>query len=64
VVGDDHAEHGVAQELQALVGLVAGVLGAPGPVDQRGGEEVGGQVEAEALDELRKVRDRKRDERS
>jgi hypothetical protein len=35
VVGDDDAEHGVAEELEALVGLPAGVLGAPGPVDDR-----------------------------
>jgi hypothetical protein len=64
VVGDHDAEDGVAEELQALVGVVAGMLGAPGTVDQRGRQEVGGQVEPEALDELRKVWDRKRDERS
>ena len=53
VVGDDHAEHGVAEELEALVRGVAGVLRAPGAVHERGGEEVGGEVEAEALDQLR-----------
>jgi hypothetical protein len=40
VVGDDLAEHGVAQELEALVGLVAWVLCAPGAMGQRLGEQV------------------------
>ena len=53
MVGDDHAEHGVAQELEPLVRGVAGVLGAPGAVHQGGGQEVVGEVEAEALDQLR-----------
>ena len=34
VVGDDQPEDGVAQELEALVGLLAGVLGAPRTVGQ------------------------------
>ena len=33
-VGDDPAEHGVAQELEPLVGRVAGVLRAPRAVGQ------------------------------
>jgi hypothetical protein len=32
MAGDDEPEHRVAEELEALVGLPAGVLGAPGPV--------------------------------
>ena len=55
VVGDDHAEHGVAEELEALVRGVAGVLGAPRAVHERGGRRSGGEVEPEALDELREV---------
>jgi hypothetical protein len=64
VVGDHHAEHGVTEELESLVRGVARVLGAPGPVHERGREEVGREVEAQSLEELRKVRDRKGDERS
>ena len=64
VVGDDHAEHGVAEELEPLVRGVAGVLRAPGAVHERGGEEVGREVEPEALDELREVGYRKGDGRS
>jgi hypothetical protein len=64
VIGDDHAEDGVAEELEALVRRVARVLGAPGAVHERGSQEVVGEVEPQTLDELRKVRDRKRDERS
>jgi hypothetical protein len=64
VVGDDHPEHGVAQELEALVGGMAGVLRAPGAVHEGGGKEVGSEVEAEALDELRELGYRKGDERS
>jgi hypothetical protein len=41
-----------------------GVLGAPGPVDEGRREEVRREIEAEALDELREVRDRERDESS
>ena len=51
VVGDDDAEHRVAEELEALVRRVAGVLGAPGAVHQGRREEVGIEVEAEALDQ-------------
>ena len=51
VVGDDDAEHGVAQELEALVRRVAGVLRAPGAVHEGRREEVGSEVEAEALDQ-------------
>jgi hypothetical protein len=38
VVGDDEPEHRVAQELEALVGAVAGVLRAVAPVGQRRGQ--------------------------
>ena len=55
VVGDDDAEHGVAEELEPLVRGVAGVLRAPRAVHESGGEEVGREVEAEALDELREA---------
>ena len=64
VIGDDHAEHGVAEELEPLVRGVAGVLRAPRAVHESGGEEVGREVEAEALDELRELGYRKGDERS
>jgi len=53
VVGDDRAEHGVAQELEPLVRRMASVLCAPGSVHQGGGQEVVGEVEAKALDQLR-----------
>jgi len=43
---------------------MAGVLGAPGAVDEGGGQEVGREVEAEALDELRELGYRKGDGRS
>jgi len=39
VVGDDQAEDGVAQELEALVGLGAGRLRAPGAVGEGQGQE-------------------------
>ncbi len=39
-VGDDQAEHGVAEELEPLVRLVARVLGAPRPVRDREREQV------------------------
>jgi hypothetical protein len=64
VVGDHDAEDGVAEELEALVARVAGVLGAPGAVDEGGRQEVGGEIEAEALDELGEPWDREGDERS
>ncbi len=35
MVGDDESEHGVAQELEALVRRVAASLGTPGPVRDR-----------------------------
>ena len=34
VVGDHEAQHGVAEELQSLVGRRTGVLGAPGPMGE------------------------------
>jgi len=39
VVGHDQPENGIAEELEALVGLVSRVLGAPAPVPQRQLEE-------------------------
>jgi hypothetical protein len=64
VIGDDHPEHGVAEELEPLVGGMTGVLRAPGAVHESRSEEVGREVEAEALDELRELGYRKGDERS
>jgi hypothetical protein len=52
VVGDDDAQHRVAEELESLVGGVARVLRAPRAMHQRGSEEVGREVEPEALDQL------------
>ena len=45
VIGDAEAEHRVAEELHALVGLRVGVLGAVRPVDERG-------IEVPTIDEL------------
>ncbi len=61
MVGDDDAEDGVTEELEPLVGRVAGVLGAPGAVDEGRRQEVGSEVEAEALDQARKAGYRKVD---
>jgi hypothetical protein len=44
VIGDDDPEHGVAQELEPFVRLVAGVLRAPAAVAQ-GALEEGGVIE-------------------
>ena len=53
VVGDDQAQHRVAEELEPLVGVVAGVLGAPRPVDERRRQHVGAvEGDAEALGEF------------
>ena len=40
-LGDDHAEHRVAEELQALVGRQVAVLVGVGPVRQRELEQLG-----------------------
>jgi hypothetical protein len=65
VVGDDHPEHRVAEELEPLVGVVARVLGAPRPVDERGGENLGGvEGDAEAQGQFSESRDGKRDDRA
>jgi hypothetical protein len=61
VIRHHHAEDGVAEELEPLVRGVPGVLGAPRSVDQGRGQEIGDEVEAEPLDELREVRDREGD---
>ena len=52
-LGDDHAEDGVTEELESLVRGVASVLRAPRSMYERGGQEVGGEVEPETLDQLR-----------
>ena len=52
VVGHDQAEHGVTQELEALVGLGAGRLRAPRPVGQGEDEEcVVGEPSSQAVPE-------------
>jgi hypothetical protein len=62
MVGDDDAEHGVAEELEALVRIPAGVLGAPGPVDDRGPEQRGIlDRPPEALVQIRQAIDREQD---
>jgi hypothetical protein len=47
--GDDETEHGVAEELQSFVGLLAGGLRAVRPVDDREAQEVGIDPYAEPL---------------
>jgi hypothetical protein len=49
LVGDDQAEHRVAQEFQALVGRQATVLVGEGPVGQRQAEQTAGQFDAEGV---------------
>ena len=49
LVGDDQAEHRVAQELQALVGGQAAVLVRERPVGQRQAEQAVGQGDAEGV---------------
>jgi hypothetical protein len=63
VIRDHDAQHGVAEELEPLVGRVPGVLCAPGAVHERWREEVRREVEAEALDQAFQARYRKRDDR-
>src|SRR3954451_3778728 len=48
-VGDDQAEHGVAEELQPLVGGQPAVLVGVGPVGQRAVEQRGVDVDPETL---------------
>jgi hypothetical protein len=58
VIGDDHAEDGVAEELQPLVRVVAQVLGTPRAVDERGGKDLGrGKGDAEAFSQFVEGRD-------
>jgi hypothetical protein len=65
VVGDDQPEHRVAEELEPLVGVVARVLRAPRPVDERGGEHLGGvEYDAEAQGQLIETWDGKWDDRA
>jgi hypothetical protein len=64
VVGDDHAEDGVPEELEALVRRVPGVLGAPRAVHEGGREEGGVEVVAEAGDQAVEVGDREVDQDS
>jgi hypothetical protein len=49
LIGDDQAEHRVAQELQALVGRQAAVLVGEGPVGQRQPEQAVGQLDAQGI---------------
>ena len=49
LVGDDEAEHRVAEELQALVGRQPAVLVGEGPVGQRQPEQAVGQLDAEGV---------------
>jgi hypothetical protein len=62
VVGDDDAEHGVAQELEALVRRVAGVLGAPRSVDEGRRQPLRVDLDREAFDEGGEVGDREGDQ--
>jgi hypothetical protein len=55
VLGDDHAQDGVTQELEALVRAVTGVLGAPGPMRQRCLQLLDAQRGAEAEMQLVQV---------
>jgi hypothetical protein len=64
VVGHDHAQHGVAQELEALVRRVPRVLGAPRTVDEGGRDECSVEVDTEAGDEAVEVGDREVDQDS
>jgi hypothetical protein len=63
VVGHDDAEDGVAEELEPLVRREPRVLRAPGSVDEGRREEVGNEVEPEALDQAVQVRNRELDGR-
>ena len=56
------SENRVTEKLEALVRGVAGVLRAPGPVHERRRELVGVDVDAEALDQGRELRDREGDQ--
>jgi hypothetical protein len=64
VVGDHEPEDGVAEELEALVGRVPGVLRAPRAVHERRGEDLHREVDAEAGDQRVEVVDRERDQDS
>src|SRR5262245_11591190 len=65
MVGDDGPEHRVAEELEPFVGVVAGVLRTPRPVDERGGEHLGGvERDAEAHGQLIESWYGKRDDRA
>jgi hypothetical protein len=60
VIGHDESQHGVAEELQALVRFVAGILRAPAAVRQRC-REVGlvGERRTESLVQNIEASDRK-----
>jgi hypothetical protein len=64
VVGHDEAEHGVAEELEALVRRVPWVLGTPRTVHECGGEDLRREVDAEAGDQGLEVVDREGDQDS
>ena len=53
-VGDDQAQDGVAEELQALVGRQAAVLVGVRAMGQRALEQLGVDVDAERLEERRR----------
>src|SRR3954466_8264869 len=53
LVGDDQAEHRVAQELQTLVGRQSAVLVGVGPGGERQPEQVAGQLDAQGVEQPR-----------
>ena len=53
--GDHQTEHGVAEELEPLVGGQAAVLVGVAAVGQREGQQIVGQVDAERLEQRRAV---------
>jgi hypothetical protein len=64
VVGHDHAEDGVPEELEALVRRVPRVLSAPRAVHEGGREQGWIEVDAEAGDQAVEVGDREVDQDS
>jgi hypothetical protein len=55
---DDHTQHGVAQELQALVGGQTAVLVRERPVGQRQRQQLVAQVDAEGREQRPAIRHR------
>src|SRR3712207_5209954 len=56
VIGDDHPEHGVAEELQALVGFKATVLIGVGAVGKRKSQPLGVDLDAERAKQRSQIR--------